>query len=103
MAKNKQGVMFLLCGEISYVKKAEPEKQEFTRINALHFLDHETVWPEDLEGMYKSLAMNGLKVLDKCGVKQEDIDMTGVVVLSISMMGFCSTEDWQNHSKKEEK
>lgn len=102
MADNKQGMMFLLSGEVTYHLNSEPEAQKKLTLNALHFLDHNVVWPEDLENMYKALVLNATKMLSRDGISSEEITPEGVVVFSISLMGACTVEDWEAHRTKVE-
>lgn len=85
------GFMFLLFGKVTYLN--HNKETQTKELNALHYLDHEVVWPEDLEGMYKAVALNFTKL-------ESEAEITGVVLGSISMLGCCSREQWQEHSNK---
>ncbi len=83
---NKKGFMFLVSGIVTYTEGDNPE-QKTIMIDGLKFLDHEVVWAQDLSDINKVLAMNFATAFPNAVPKN-------ITLISISMLGHCSKEDW---------
>lgn len=82
----KKGFMFLVSGHVTYTEKDDPVEKS-TTVDGLKYLDHEVVWAEDLDEMYKALAINFNNMHKEANIKL-------INLISISMLGHCTKEDW---------